>query len=395
MSSNCLQSGRIENKIYTNPSLPYRQWNNICNPKRICNLLPILTASTRSHCYLSRFFISFAERQQQQHSQIPEQGQGHQQQSQQSPAPSSTAPSSCEAVTLRVANPLDNLTTPQRRARDDNVSGRNQFANRVLCRTPPPVYDLLPATPPPSYTPHGAVVADVLAADGGAIDSADVACSAEVWRQYNAAVPAQRQAFSAPQCGSNVADYVEVLLPVCSVGYQQRPGQQRTQQQLVELGENVAPTVGQQQEQQPEQAYEADVQVGEQQQHQQLQQQQQQHLRRRRRLHLLQQQRLSNINATSTESTNSSNCSISNRNNNNNNSNNNNCHFNNHNHFVGISGGGGDSSSDSEAYARLPIGSERRRQRRQQRIGRGLRGMYTNKFNCNNNLANIFLFIIS
>ncbi|XP_011182773.3 uncharacterized protein LOC105212472 [Zeugodacus cucurbitae] len=313
------------------------------------------------------------ERQQQQqhrrtrtHSQSAEQGQG--QQSQQSPAAS---PTSCDAVTLRVANPLDNSTTRRIRPREDNVSGRHQFANRVLCRTPPPVYDSLPATPPPSYTPHtGSVAAGVV--------GADVAHSAEVWQPYEPAAQAQCQAFNVPQCGSNVADYVEVLLPACSAGYQQQ--QQRAQQQLVQLGENVAPTVGQQQEQQPAPAFEAHVQVGEQQQrHQQLQQlqQHQQHLRRRRRLHLLQQQRLSNINATSTDSTSSgSNCSLSNRNNNNNN---NNFNFNNHNQLVGVSasgGGGGGSSGDSEAYARLPIGSERRRQRRQQRIGRGLRDAY-------------------
>ncbi|XP_018801927.1 PREDICTED: uncharacterized protein LOC108976935 [Bactrocera latifrons] len=312
------------------------------------------------------------ERQQQQHrrtnasSQSTEQGQG--QQRQQTPAPSSS-----DAVTLRVANPIDNSTTRQRRTREDNVSGRNQFANRVLCRTPPPVYDSLPATPPPSYTPHsGGVTAGVVAvptAEGRAIVGADVAHRAEVWQQC--------QAFSAPHCGSNVADYVEVLLPAGGVGYQQPLGQQRAQQQLVQLVENVAPTVGQQQEQQPEPSFEVQVQVGEQRQQQlQLQQQQQQHLRRRRRLHLLQQQRLSNINVTSTDSTSSgSNCSLSNRNNNSNN-----YHFYSANPIVAVSGpgggGGGGSSSDSETYARLPIGSERRRQRRQQRIGRGLRDAY-------------------
>nr|XP_036219624.1 AF4/FMR2 family member lilli [Bactrocera oleae] len=301
------------------------------------------------------------------HSQSPEQGQG--QQRQQSAAPSPNASSSCEAVTLRVANPLDNSTTRQRRQREGNVSGRNQFANRVLCRTPPPVYDSLPATPPPSYTPHSegvaAGVVGVRTADGRAVVGADVVHSAEVWQEC--------QAFSASQCGSNVADYVEVLLPAGGVAYQQQLAQQRAQQQLVQFGENAAPTIGQQQEQQqqPEPPFEAHIQVGQ----QQLQQLQQQHLRRRRRLHLLQRQRLSNINATSTDSTSSSsNCNLSNRNNNNNS---NNYHFYNPNPIVGVSGpDGGGSSSDSEAYARLPIGSECRRQRRQQRIGRGLRDAY-------------------
>ncbi|XP_054732439.1 uncharacterized protein LOC129240564 [Anastrepha obliqua] len=298
---------------------------------------------------------SVEERQgQHRHRHSQEQGQVHQQQQQQrgaqrSPLPSSsTTLTSGEALTLRVVNPLDNLTTHQPRGiREGNVSERNQFGNRVLCRTPPPVYDSLPATPPPSYTPHSGVdvgVAGGATADGGVIVNA-VARSPEIWQQC--------QPFSA-QLGHNAADYREVVLPANSIVYHQ----QQQRQQLVQHSENVAATVEQQeQEQQQERLLEAHLQLGEQQ-----QQQQQQQLRRRRRLHLLQQQRLSNINAASTDSTSSSNCSFDYRHNNN-------YHFNSSNQLGG-------SSSDSEAYARLPVGSERRQQCRQQRIGRGLRDAY-------------------
>ncbi|XP_036336421.1 uncharacterized protein LOC118746660 isoform X1 [Rhagoletis pomonella] len=295
-----------------------------------------------------------------QHRHRQEQGQEHQQQHQQQQQGvqqgTLSSPTSGDAVTLRVANPLDNLTTRQRGLHEDNATEQNHFANRVLCRTPPPVYDSLPATPPPSYTPHSGVDVGVAGgfgtADGCVLINA-VAQSAGAWPSY-AASPTQCQPFCA-QLDSNAADYDEVVLPPTALRYPQQG------QQLVQYSENVAPTVAQQEQQQ---LLEAQLQLrGEQPQQQ---QQQQQQLRRRRRLHLLQQQRLSNINAASTDSTSSSsNYSFGNRRNNNNN----NFEFNVNSQRCG-------SSSDSETYAQLPIGSERRQQRRQQRIGRGLRDAY-------------------
>ncbi|XP_067642775.1 uncharacterized protein [Eurosta solidaginis] len=328
----------------------------------------------------------------QRRSQQENEGQGQQRRNQRGPLSTSTlAPSSPSAsiststsdiVTLRVVHPLDNSTTRQQQRQradeEEDINEQIHFANRVLYRrTPPPVYDSLPATPPPSYTPprRSDVIVGV-AGDGGGrgrvlLNAIADGLSPEVWQSCTTNSKLCQSYREAQRDCNATADHVEVVLPANGTGYQQQ--QQQRQQLVQQINENVASRVGEQ-EQRQQQLQEQQQQVclfqvqsanREQQLRQQQQQQLQQQLRRRRHLHLLQQQRLSNINAASTDSTSSSNCCFGNNNNNYNFTNNNNYN----NQLCG-------SSSDSEAYARLPIGSESGRQRRQQRIGRGLRDAY-------------------